>query len=202
MIEGIRQSSLKLSDTKSPPLGTFDPQEINVLELIRNFEKNFPRNIIKMKTKTVRELRSFARGKGLRGYYRLRKDDLVALLLEQSAEEIPTPPPRARRTERRPVPPVRIIPSPHEMDEFEKEEMKKSRPVVKDRLSELYDKLIDYIPKPIKKAVDKVFLGMKNSIMSLYDSARKTLKDIVEKEAEEQQQQEEDIYLIPHEHKH
>ena len=53
--------------------------------------------------------------------------------------------------------------------------------MVKNRLSELYDQLIDYIPKPIKKAMDKVFLGMKNSIMSLYDGARKTLKDIVEK---------------------
>ena len=80
--------------------------------MIRNFEKNFPRNIIKMKTKTVRELRSFVRGKGLRGYYRLRKDDLVALLLEQSAEEMPTPPLRARRRERRPVPPRKDNPKP------------------------------------------------------------------------------------------
>ena len=29
---------------------------------------------------------------------------------------------------------------------------------------------------------------MKNSIMSLYDGAKKTLKDIVEKEAEKEQQ--------------
>ena len=49
-----------------------------------------------MSTKTVRELRSIAKDKGLHGYYRLKKDDLVALLLEQSAEQIPPPPPRAR----------------------------------------------------------------------------------------------------------
>ena len=82
--------------------------------------------------------------------------------------------------------------------------MKKSRLVVKNKLSELYDQLMDYTPKPIKKTVDKVFLGMKNSIMSLYDGARKTLKNIVEKEAEEEQQQEEeegDVNLTPHEHK-
>ena len=36
-----------------------------------------------MNTKTVRELRSIARDKGLRGYYKFRKTDLVALLLEQ-----------------------------------------------------------------------------------------------------------------------
>ena len=49
-----------------------------------------------MNTKTVPELRSIAKDKGLHGYYRLKKDDLVALLLEQSAEQIPPRPPRAR----------------------------------------------------------------------------------------------------------
>ena len=34
----------------------------------------------------------------------------------------------------------------------------------------------------------------------MYDGAKKTLKDIVEKEAEEEQQQEEDVDLTPHEH--
>ena len=38
-----------------------------------------------MSTKTVRELRSIAKDKDLHGYYKLKKDDLVALLLEQSA---------------------------------------------------------------------------------------------------------------------
>ena len=85
------------------------------------------------------------------------------------------------------------------MDEFEKEEMKKSRRVVKNRLSKLYDWLINYVPKPIKKAVKKSFLRAKNSISRLYDGAKKTLKDIVEKEAEEEQQQEEeDVDLTLH----
>ena len=48
-----------------------------------------------MNTKTVRELRSIAKNKSLRGYYKLKKDDLIALLLEQPAEEMPTPPPRS-----------------------------------------------------------------------------------------------------------
>ena len=41
---------------------------------------------------------------------------------------------------------------------------------------------------------------MKNSIMSIYDGAKKTLKDNIEKEAVEEQQQEEDNDLKPHEH--
>ena len=96
------------------------------------FEKIFQKKpIIKMKAKTVRELRSITLHKGLRGYYKLKKADQLALLLEQSSEEMLTPLPRASGKERRHELPVKIIPSPQEMDKFEKEEMKKIRPVIK-----------------------------------------------------------------------
>ena len=49
-----------------------------------------------MNTKTVRELRTIAKDKGLHGYYKIKKDDLLASLLEKSSEEMPTPPPRVR----------------------------------------------------------------------------------------------------------
>ena len=74
----------------------------------------------------------------------------------------------------RPAPP--LSPSPQEMDEFEKEEMKKSRPVVKKKLHERYDWLVDYVPEPIKNAASKVFLRAKNSILELHDGVKKTLK--------------------------
>ena len=67
--------------------------------------------IIKMNTKIVHVLRSIAKDKCLRGYYKLKKADLVVLLLEQSAEEMPTLPPRARGKERS-VLHVKIISSP------------------------------------------------------------------------------------------
>ena len=102
-----------------------------------------------MDTKTVRELRSIAKDEGLRGYYKLKKADLVALLLEQSAEEMPTSRPRASEKERRRANPVKIISRPQEIDEFEKEEMKNNRLVVKNKLNEWYDWLNDHIPKPI-----------------------------------------------------
>ena len=79
----------------------------------------------------------------------LRRPDLVALLLEQSAEEMPTSRPRASEKERRRANPVKIISRPQEMDEFEKEEMKNNRLVVKNKLNEWYDWLNDHIPKPI-----------------------------------------------------
>ena len=66
--------------------------------MTRNFEKRFLKKpIIKINTKIVRELRSIAKNKGLRGYYKLKKADIVALLLEQSTEEMPTLPPRRAR---------------------------------------------------------------------------------------------------------
>ena len=40
------------------------------------------------------------------------------------------------------------------------------------------------IPKPIKNAVSKAFSRAKNSILSLYDGAKKTLKGDLEAEAE------------------
>ena len=116
---------------------------------------------------------------------------MIALLSEQSAEEMPTSPPRSQE---------KIIPSPQEMDEFEKEEMKKGRPVVKNQLNEWYDWLIDYVSKPIKSAVSKAFSRAKNSILGWYDGAKKTLKVDVEGEAEKGNQEEEDVDLTPHEH--
>ena len=152
-----------------------------------------------MNTKTIGELRNIARDKGLHGYYRLKKADLRDLLLEQSAEEMPTPPPRRKGKEGRHALPVKIIPSPQKMDEFEKVEMKKSRRVVEGRVSRLYKWVDDYVPKPIKKVVLKAFITFKNGILGLYDGAKETLKGIVKKEAEEAEE-EEDADLTPHEH--
>ena len=81
--------------------------------MTKKIENIFPgKHIINMNTKTVRELRSIAQDKGFRGYHKLKKDDLVALLLEQTTEEFPTPPPRSKGKKRRPVILVKIIPSP------------------------------------------------------------------------------------------
>ena len=100
--------------------------------MTRKFEKKFLRKrIIKMNTKTIRELRSIAKDKRLRGFYKLKKADLLALLLEQSSEEMPKPAPRSKGEKKKPVLPVKIFPSPQEMAGFEKEEIKKSKAVVK-----------------------------------------------------------------------
>ena len=135
---------------------------MSVLEMTKKFSKNFTgKHIIKMNTKTIRELRSIAKDKGLHDFCKLKKADLLALLLEQSSEEMPTPLPRASGKERRRALPVKIIPSPQEMNEFEREEMKKGRPVVIYRLNEWYDWLVDYVQKSIKSSVSRPFKGKK-----------------------------------------
>ena len=54
-----------------------------------------------MNTKTVPELKSIAKNKGLHDFYKLKKADLLVLLLEQSSEEMPTSPSRASGKEER-----------------------------------------------------------------------------------------------------
>ena len=112
---------------------------MNTLEMTKKILEIFlGKHTIKMNTKTIRELRSIAKDKGLHGFCKLKKTDLLALLLEKSSEEISMPPPRSKGKERRHAVLVKIIPSPQEMDEFEKEEMKKSRPMVETRLGKLH----------------------------------------------------------------
>ena len=69
---------------------------MSALEMTTNKKNQMPEPIIKMNTKTVNELRSISEDKGLRGDYKLKKADLIALLLEQSTEEMPRPPPRTK----------------------------------------------------------------------------------------------------------
>ena len=86
------------------------------------------------------------------------------------------------------------------MDEFEKEEMKKSRSVITNRLNKWHDWLVHYVLKGIKNAVSKAFSSAKNSILGLYYGAKRTLKGDVEVEVKQENQKEEDVDLTPHEH--
>ena len=89
--------------------------KMNVLKTTTNKKNQIPEPVIKMNIKTVNELRSIAKNQGLHGYYKLKKADFIALLSEQSTEEMPKLPPRTNG-EKRPVLPVKIIPSLQEMD--------------------------------------------------------------------------------------
>ena len=95
----------------------------------------------------VTELRALAKERGLKGYSRLRKADLVILLEESQA---PVAPPR-REGKRRAVSKVRIIAHPQDMDIFERQEMQKQRPLVKNKLNEWYEWLVHHVPKTVER---------------------------------------------------
>ena len=98
------------------------------------------------------ELKSLTREHRLRGYSRMRKAELVALIensplpVQNHASTSPTPPTQTWEPidDRRPR-----KPSAQEVDIFEQQEMSKSRPQVKDKLNKWYDWLINHVPKTI-----------------------------------------------------
>ena len=120
----------------------------------------------------VPELKSLARERRLRGYSRMRKAELVALLQNG-------PPPGQSRASTSLTPPTQTWepiddrrprkPSPQEMDIFEQQEMSKSRPQVKGKLNKWYDWLINHVPKPIKDGASKAFKIFKDKVMGLYN---------------------------------
>ena len=118
------------------------------------------------------ELKSLTREHRLRGYSRLRKAELVALLQnspppgQSSASTSRTPPTQTWKPtdDRRPR-----KPSPQEMDIFEQQEKSKSRPQVKGKLNKWYDWLINHIPKPIKDGASIAFKTFKDKIMGLHN---------------------------------
>ena len=171
---------------------------MSVLEMStrRNFTSS--QSIINMNNQTVKELRAIAKDRGLKGYYKLLKAELVSLL------KTPIRPPR-RLGQRKPLREVTILPKLEDMDTFEKQEMMKNRSVVKTKLNEWYNWLVSYVPKPIKEPVSKTFSKVKSSIMKLYndDKDKLGLKGEVEEQAEEDHDEKEQARddFTPAEHK-
>ena len=116
-------------------------------------------------------MRSIAKDKSLHGYYKLKKGELVALLLEKLAEEMPTPALRNKGKKGTPVALVKIIPSPQKI----KNATSKAFSKVKNSMLELCD------------SAKKMLNGYAE------DEARK-------KNQEEEEEEEEDVDLTPYEH--
>ena len=116
----------------------------------------------------VAELNALAREGGLKGYSRMRKYALLNLIRDWEVQEGP------RHAERQPTRPnqtqsVRFRPTQQEMDIFEQQEMSKSRPQVKSKLNDWYDRLINHVPKTVKDGASRAFKTFKDKIMGLYN---------------------------------
>ena len=114
----------------------------------------------------VVDLKAFAKERGLRGYSKLKKAELITFL----QNNLPAPRPRQLHPTRPPPPPPQSVrfrpdrprqpellrqlgerqPSSQEMDIFKLQEMTKNRPQVTSKLNDWHDWLVNHVPKTIK----------------------------------------------------
>ena len=144
----------------------------------------------------VVDLKALMKERGLRGYSKLRKAELIALLQNNSPAlcNRPTPGPQTRPPRPTSSPPPPLIddrpsvrfrsdrprqpellrqlgkrqPSSREMDVFEQQEMSKNRPQVTSKLNDWRDWLVNHVPKTIKDKASRAFKTFKDKIMGLF----------------------------------
>ena len=145
---------------------------------------------------TMVRLRALARENGLKGYSKKRKAELIDFIRERLFPKNQTLSPSAlasplgisetSQTGARPVvrasrtrppppppPPQPRDPNRQEMDIFEQQEMRKSRPEVKGKLVDWRNWLINHVPKPIRDRASKAFKTFKDGVMRLYNKVTK-----------------------------
>ena len=120
----------------------------------------------------VVELRSKAKELGLKRYSKMNKAELIELLKSEATQPLesnstPIPPPRSAKRSR-PVQPVKIVPSPRDIELFEEEEMKKNRPAVRNELNDFWNWLVNHVPKNAEKSAIKSFKKFKKEVMGLF----------------------------------
>ena len=138
-----------------------------VRAILYNVENLIYIYIMEYENMKVTELKALAREHGLRGYSRLRRAELVALL-----QNNPPPPPQMSTWEPiddrlRPYRPRQ--PTQQEMDIFEQQEMSKSQPQVKNKHNKWCDWLVNHVPKTVKDKASRAFKTFKDKIMGLYN---------------------------------
>ena len=131
----------------------------------------------------VVDLKALAKERGLRGYSRMKKAELIGFIQDNLQPPTPrTRPPRPTRSPPPPPPSVRFRPdrtgqrqldegqpSSQEMDIFEQQEMRKNRPQDTSKLNDWYDWLVNHVPKTIKNKVSRTFKTFKDKVVGSYN---------------------------------
>ena len=141
---------------------------------------------IKMNMKVI-ELKALAKKQEQKGYSRLRKAALIALLEVASNQRAPVAPPR-KKGNRRAISEVKIILHPEDMVIFEEQEMEKTRLLVKSKCNEWYNWLVNHVQETIQSKANNGFKTFKNKIKGLWKKvpAKEIINNIVEDEAEKE----------------
>ena len=114
-----------------------------------------------MEGKSVKELKALAREKGIKGYYRMRKAELIEALEEES--EI-----FYSANDQPPVPEVNIsIPTPSRVTQMRNLAYNAAAPV-KSVINRFTGWLLNYIPEPIKNAVNERVENLKERVNSIF----------------------------------
>ena len=129
---------------------------------------------------TVRDLRSLAKQRGLKGYSRLRKAELIQLL----SRTIGSGKPLVNIMDE-PVPTIGTAPlipqSVRRGVKSLKDMTAKAATKVQQKISDFANWIMDYVPTP--KAVDSIFKSVKDKIMALYSTKQKANKSILREQA-------------------
>ena len=133
----------------------------------------------------VVDLKALAIERGLRGYSKLKKAELITFLQNNLRPRIrptctkppkPTrPPPPPPTWEPRPLVRSRqnLVPGSRDMDIFE-QEMCKNIPQLMSKFNDWYDWLVNHVPKTIKDKASRAFKTFKDKVVGLYDRLKPT----------------------------
>src|SRR5688572_11877256 len=134
------------------------------------------------KTKTVKQLRNIAKVKGMRGYSRLRKADLVALVSSGPTQSVKTV--HESNPLDAPVPDIKVptlVPGKYTPSSNTwKSRLIEAKNKARSKLNTFADWLINYVAPREKKSVDEKLNSLKSKISSIFSKINKKKFEILE----------------------
>ena len=138
------------------------------------------------KTKTVKQLRNIAKVKGMRGYSRLRKADLVALVSSGPTQSVKTE--HESNLLDAPVPDIKVptlvpgkyTPPSNTWKSRFNNVLTEAKNKVRSKLNTFADWLINYVAPREKKSVNEKLDSLKSKISSIFSKINKKKFEILE----------------------
>ena len=141
-----------------------------------------------MENQTVKQLKTLAKDRGIKGYYKMRKAELIEVLSTDESEIYETANDQS-------IPEVNIpIPAPSRITQIKNLASNVAAPV-KSVINRFTGWLLNYIPEPIKNAVNERVENLKERVNSIFGRQEEVSQPIEDVNLPEES------YLTPKEHK-